>query len=85
MTQILWAKAEEEGLTVEVNRQDADSSSLEGFRYSYSNVVGMCEGPMVKNSRSLKQKANLPKHLLPQKRSTFMLNHAAFIANKANE
>ena len=48
-------------------------------------VVGMCEGPMVKNSRSLKQKANLPKHLLPEKRSTFVMNHAAFIANNTNE
>ena len=37
LTQTLWTKAEEEGLMVEVNRQDADSSSLEGFRYSYSN------------------------------------------------
>ena len=48
LTQILWAKAEEEGLMVEVNRQDADSSSLEGFRYSYSNEqeskVMLCSG-----------------------------------------
>ena len=37
MAQILWAKAKEEGLRVEVNWQDADSSSSKGFRYSYSN------------------------------------------------
>ena len=34
---VLWAKAKEEGLKVEVNRLDADSSSAKGFRQSYSN------------------------------------------------
>ena len=34
---MLWAKAKEEGLKVEVNWLDADSSSAKGFRQSYSN------------------------------------------------
>ena len=37
LAQVLWAKAKEENLKVEVNWQDADSSSAEGFRYSFSN------------------------------------------------
>jgi len=36
LAQVLWAKAKE-GLKVEVNWQDADSSSVKGFRYSFSN------------------------------------------------
>lgn len=37
LSQVLWVKAKEEGLKVEVNWQDADSSSAKGFRQSYSN------------------------------------------------
>ena len=37
LVQVLWAKAKEEGLKVEVNWQDADSSSAKGFRYSFAN------------------------------------------------
>ena len=37
LAQVLWAKAKEEGLKVEVNWQDADSSSAKGFRYSFAN------------------------------------------------
>jgi hypothetical protein len=37
LAQVLWAKAKEEGIHVEVNWQDADSSSADGFRYSFSN------------------------------------------------
>ena len=48
LAQILWAKAKEEGLKVEVNWQDADSSSAKGFRYSYSDEqeskVMLCGG-----------------------------------------
>jgi len=35
LAQVLWAKARDEGLKVEVNWQDADSSSAESFRYSF--------------------------------------------------
>lgn len=35
LAQFLWAKAKEEDLKVEVNWQDADSSSAKGFRYSF--------------------------------------------------
>ena len=31
------ARAKEEGIKVEGNSQDADSSSAKGFRYSYDN------------------------------------------------
>ena len=48
LAQIVWAKAKEEGLRVEVNWQDADSSSSKGFRYSYRNEqeskVMLCGG-----------------------------------------
>ena len=37
LAQVLWAKAKEEGMKVEVNWQDADSSSAKGFRYSFAN------------------------------------------------
>lgn len=37
LAQVLWGKAKEEGLKVEVNWQDADSSSAKGFRYSFSD------------------------------------------------
>ena len=37
LAQILWAKSKEEGIEVEVNWQDADSSSAKGFRYSFGN------------------------------------------------
>ena len=37
LSEVLWAKAKEEGLKVEVNWQDADSSSAKGFRQSFSN------------------------------------------------
>ena len=37
LTQKLWARAKEEGMKVEVNWQDADSSSAKGLRYSYDN------------------------------------------------
>ena len=37
LREVLWAKAKEEGLKLEVNWQDADSSSAKGFRQSYSN------------------------------------------------
>ena len=37
LAQILWAKAKEESIKVEVNWQDADSSSAKGFRYSFAN------------------------------------------------
>ena len=48
LAQVLWAKGKEEGLKVEVNWQDADSSSAKGFRYSFSNEqesrVMLCGG-----------------------------------------
>ena len=48
LAQILWAKAKEEGMKVEVNWQDADSSSAKGFRYSFANEqeskVMLCGG-----------------------------------------
>ncbi|XP_020617975.1 uncharacterized protein LOC110055892 [Orbicella faveolata] len=48
LAQVLWAEAKEEGLKVEVNWQDADSSSAKGFRYSFSNEqesrVMLCGG-----------------------------------------
>ena len=37
LSQKLWAQAKEEGMKVEINWQDADSSSAKGFRYSFSN------------------------------------------------
>lgn len=37
LAQLLWARTKEEGMKVEVNWQDADSSSAKGFRYSYDN------------------------------------------------
>jgi len=37
LAQLLWAKAKEEVLKVEVNWQDADSSSAKGFQYSFAN------------------------------------------------
>lgn len=37
LSQVLWGKAKEEGLKVEMNWQDADSSSAKGFRYSFPN------------------------------------------------
>ena len=37
LAQLLWARAKEEGMKVEVNWQDADLSSAKGFRYSYDN------------------------------------------------
>ena len=37
LAKLLWARAKEEGMKVEVNWQDADSSSAKGFRYSYDN------------------------------------------------
>jgi hypothetical protein len=37
LAKVLWAKAKEEGINVEVNWQDADSSSAYGFCYSFSN------------------------------------------------
>ena len=37
LAQVLWAKAKDEGFQVEVNWQDADSSSARGFRYSFEN------------------------------------------------
>ena len=37
LSEVLWAKAKEEGLKVEVNWQDADSSSAKGFHQLYSN------------------------------------------------
>ena len=37
LSQQLSAQAKEEGLKVEINWQDADSSSAKGFRYSFSN------------------------------------------------
>ena len=37
LAQVLWAKAKEEEMKVEVNWQDADSSSAKGFRYSFAN------------------------------------------------
>ena len=48
LAQILWAKAKEEDMKVEVNWQDADSSSAKGFRYSFANEqesrVMLCGG-----------------------------------------
>ncbi|KXJ12993.1 hypothetical protein AC249_AIPGENE16782 [Exaiptasia diaphana] len=35
LAQVLWSKAKEEELKVEINWQDADSSSALGFRYVY--------------------------------------------------
>ena len=40
LAQLLWAKAREEGMKVEVNWQDGDSSSAKGFRYSFANEQG---------------------------------------------
>ena len=44
---VLWAKAKEEGLKVEVSWLDADSSSAKGFRQLYSNEqesrIMLCE------------------------------------------
>lgn len=37
LAQVLWAEAKDEGFQVEVNWQDADSSSAKGFRYSFEN------------------------------------------------
>ena len=37
LAQVLWAKAKDEGFQVEVNWQDADSSSAKGFRYLFEN------------------------------------------------
>lgn len=37
LAQVLWAKAQEEGMKVAVNWQDADSSSVKGFYYSFDN------------------------------------------------
>lgn len=37
LAQVSWAKAKEEGMKVVVNWQDADSSSVKGFRYSFDN------------------------------------------------
>ena len=37
LAQLLWARAKDERMKVEVNWQDADSSSAKGFRYSYDN------------------------------------------------
>lgn len=39
LAQVLWAKAKEENLVVEVNWQDGDSSSANSFRYSYPNEL----------------------------------------------
>lgn len=48
LSQQLWAQAKEEGLKVEINWQDADSSSAKGFRYSFSHAqesrVMLCGG-----------------------------------------
>ena len=48
LSQKLWAQAKEEGMKVEINWQDADSSSAKGFRYSFSNEqesrVMLCGG-----------------------------------------
>ena len=48
LSQHLWAQAKEQGLKVEINWQDADSSSAKGFRYSFSNEqesrVMLCGG-----------------------------------------
>ncbi|CAH3019398.1 unnamed protein product [Porites evermanni] len=37
LAQVLWAKVKDEGFQVEVNWQDADSSSAKGFWYSFEN------------------------------------------------
>ena len=39
LAQVLWAKAKDEDMMVEVNWQDADSSSALGFRYSFPNEL----------------------------------------------
>ena len=39
LAQVLWAKAKDEDMGVEVNWQDADSSSALGFRYSFPNEL----------------------------------------------
>ena len=39
LAQVLWAKAKDEEMAVEVNWQDADSSSAKGFRYSFPNEL----------------------------------------------
>lgn len=48
LSQKLWVQAKEEGMKVEINWQDADSSSAKGFRYSFSNEqesrVMLCGG-----------------------------------------
>lgn len=47
LSQVLWGKAKEEGLNVEVNWQDADSSSAKGFRYSFPDEhskIMLCGG-----------------------------------------
>lgn len=36
LAQVLWAKAKEEKIKVEVNWEDVDSSSAKGFRYSFT-------------------------------------------------
>lgn len=37
LSQVLWARAKDEGLNVAVNWQDANSSSAKGFSHSFSN------------------------------------------------
>ena len=48
LSQQLWTQAKEEGLKVEINWQDADSSPAKGFTYSFSNKqesrVMLCGG-----------------------------------------
>ncbi|CAB4003836.1 Hypothetical predicted protein [Paramuricea clavata] len=48
LAQVLWSKAKDEDLKVEVNLQDADSSSALGFRYSFphelESKVMLCGG-----------------------------------------
>ena len=48
LSQKLWAQAKEEGLKVEINWQDVDSSSAKGFRYSFPSEqesrVMLCGG-----------------------------------------
>ena len=80
LSQVLWAKAKEEDLKIEVNWQDADSSSAKGFRYSFSNEqeskIMLCGGHVGrahgKRWRTLKNCHHFPQHILPCTNQNFL-------------
>lgn len=77
---MLWAKAKEEGLKVEVDWLDADSSSAKGFRQSYSNEqesrIMLCGGHVGrahgKKLEELKQSHHFHLLLLPYTKENFL-------------